>query len=73
MFSLSEQVEECVVAPAVGLGRSVGSVWMNGVSFFFCRFRELEVRDGETSPLFFLANQMIILKGIFLLLLSVSL
>lgn len=58
------------MAFAVGLGRGVGSVQM---TFFFSRFRELEVRDGETSPLFFLANQMITPKGIFLLLFSVSL
>lgn len=34
---------------------------MNGMSVFFSRFRELGVRDGETSPLSSLANQMIML------------
>lgn len=62
------------MAFTVGLGRGVGSAKMNGGSFFFfSRFRELEVRDGETSPLFFLASQMIILKGIFFIIFCVSL
>lgn len=51
------------LAFALGLGRGVGSVQLNGVSFFFSRFRELGVRDGEMSPLSFQAKQMIILTG----------
>lgn len=51
------------LAFALGLGRGAGSVWLNGVSFFFSRFRELGVRDGEMSPLSFQAKQMIILTG----------
>lgn len=66
-------MEEFVLAFAVGLGRGVGSVQLNGVSFFSSRFRELGVRDGEMSPLSFQANQMIILTGNFLFLFSVSL
>lgn len=42
---------------------AAGSVQMRSL-FFLPRFRELGVRDGEMSPLSFLGNQMIILKGI---------
>lgn len=77
VFDLREEVEKFVLAFAVGFGRDVGSVQMNGVSFFFffffSRFRELAVRDGEMSPLSFQANQMIILTGNFLFLFSISL
>lgn len=73
MFDLWEQVEEFVLAFAVGLCKGVGSVPMNGVSFFFSRFRELGVRDGEMSPLSFQAKQMIILTGNISFLLSLSL
>jgi len=57
VLSVSEQVGEWVMTLAVG------SVQMRSV-FFLPRFRELGVRDGEMSPLSFLGNQMIILKGI---------
>lgn len=68
VFDLLQQVGQCIVAFAVGFGRGVGSIPVNGVSFFFCRFREWEVRDGEMSPLSFQANLMIILKGNFFVL-----
>lgn len=35
VYDLLEQVEEFFLAFAVGLVRNVGSVQMNGVSFFF--------------------------------------
>lgn len=72
VFNLLEQVEEFVLAFA-GHGRGVGSVQMNRVSFFFSRFRELGVGDGEMSPLSFQAKQMIILTGNILFLLSIPL
>lgn len=73
MFDLWEHVEEFALAFALGLGRGViGSVQMNGVSFFFfSRCRELGVRDGEMSPLSFQAKPMIILTGNFLFLLCI--
>lgn len=53
VFDLLEQVGECVVAFSVGLGRGVGSIQMNGVSFFILQVQGVGSKGWRDVTTFF--------------------